>query len=95
VRGRGGSGLAAAGWVGWAKSARRGGLGRGDRAGPRLALAAVGLKRKKTYELEGKGFEQLKRNKQLNSNLNLNSNNQKQCTSMNATINSYNSFILF
>jgi hypothetical protein len=36
-----------------------------------------------------------KEHKQRNSNLNLNSNNQKQCTSMNATINSYSSFILF
>jgi hypothetical protein len=36
-----------------------------------------------------------KRHKQMNSNSNLNSNNQRQCTSMNATINSYSSFILF
>jgi hypothetical protein len=33
--------------------------------------------------------------KQLNSNLNLNSSNQKKCSSMYATINSYVSLTLF
>jgi hypothetical protein len=33
--------------------------------------------------------------KQWNSNLNLNSSNQKKCSSMNATINSYISLTLF
>jgi uncharacterized membrane protein YecN with MAPEG domain len=51
------------------------------------------IERVEVWVLGVLGFE--KRFNQLNSNLNLNSSNQKKCTGMNATINSYISLTLF
>jgi hypothetical protein len=72
-------------------------------AGPRARAAAVLLgwfslnriDRVEVWLLGVLGFE--KGFNQLNSNLNLNlnSSNQKKCTNMNATINSYISLTLF
>jgi hypothetical protein len=61
--------------------------------------SAVGLENKTGQKwdrgkgLNRKGFLFLKTLKQLNSNLDLNSNTSKQCTGMNATVNSYISLI--
>jgi hypothetical protein len=54
------------------------------------AQTKTGQKRGRREREKGKkGFLILKRNKQMISNTNLNSNTQKQCTSMYATLNSY------
>ena len=59
--------------------------------GRRAALAGLGFKQKKSGAFSRLlNFERFKlKIKHLNSNANLNSSNQKQCISMNATINSY------
>jgi hypothetical protein len=65
------------------------------RAGPRVAVAA-GLGRRDQGDWKLKGFEQFDKSSSTRiQTLNLNSNNQKQCTSMNATIKSYGSLIYF
>jgi hypothetical protein len=63
------------------------------RAGPRFAVAA-GLGRRDQGVWKLKEFEHFKKSSSTRiQTLNLNSNNQKQCTSMNATIKSYGSLI--
>jgi hypothetical protein len=57
--------------------------------------AKLGRKRGGVKEERERVLHFQKRHKQMNSNSILNSNNQRQCTSMNATINSYSPFILF
>jgi hypothetical protein len=65
------------------------------RAGPWFAIAA-GLGRRDQGVWKLKGFEQFDKSSSTRiQTLNLNSNNQKKCTSMNATIKSYGSLILF
>jgi hypothetical protein len=53
----------------------------------------AGPKARKTRGGKGNALQIPKEFKQMNSNTGLNSTNQKLCSSMNATINSYGSFI--
>jgi hypothetical protein len=69
------------GLAGWAK--REAGLQRLDRAEAK----------RKSWGRKNKLCKFSKEFKQMNSNTGLNSTNQKLCSSMNATINSYGSFI--
>jgi hypothetical protein len=75
--------------------------GRGREIGGRLWTSGIWAQSENKPELrerekrKGKGFQILKANNQMNPNTNLNSNTQKQCTSMYATLNSYDSYILF
>jgi hypothetical protein len=67
-----------------------GALGRGAQAGCRRSWAGKeeerGGKRKRVFKFQNPL-------KQMNSNQDLNPNTKKQCTSMNATVNSYISLI--
>jgi hypothetical protein len=60
------------------------------RAGPENKTGQIGIGVKRQIK---KGFKFWKTLKQSNSNLDLNSNTSKQCTGMNATVNSYISLI--
>jgi hypothetical protein len=62
---------------------------------PCWAAREAGPKEGRVKEERERVLHFQKRHKQMNSNSNLNSKNQRQCTSMNATINSYISLILF
>jgi hypothetical protein len=59
-----------------------------------VGCCGVGLERRKERgEKKEKVFKFQNPLKQMNSNQDLNPNTQKQCTSMNATVNSYISLI--
>jgi hypothetical protein len=78
------------------RGARRGETRPGRRRGggglPCWAAREAGPEEGRVEEEKERVLHLQKRHKQMNSNSNLNSNNQRQCTSMNAIINSYSSF---